>query len=463
MTEKVFVLDTNVLIHDHEAFYKFPSHEVVIPLTVIEELDHLKRNPGELGKNARAAIRELDTLSQRTSASFAKGARLENGSLVRIEVQSKECPALSGRIDVKDNRIIMSALAQQSPNKEVIFVSKDLAARIKAHAFALESRDYENYKVNYEQLNCGYRELSVSDDLIEKVLAGENLNYSLIEEGVLEQYNQQQTDSPLKRPFPGPVENEYYRLFSSDDPQRMVYTRFTKRLEEAGTGVLKALDPLPKSVWGIRSKSHEQRCALDMLLDDSISLVNLVGMAGTGKTLLALAAGLRKVFDEMVYNKVLVSRPIIPLGKDLGYLPGTKEEKLFHWMQPIYDNLEFLCSGEEESKGQDIHSWILNSKKIEMEAVTFIRGRSLPKMFFIVDEAQNLTPHEVKTIISRAGEGTKVVLTGDPTQIDHPYLDRDFNALTYTSEKFKDEALFGHVKLSQTERSTLASLCAKLM
>ena len=223
------------------------------------------------------------------------------------------------------------------------------------------------------------------------------------------------------------------------------------------------LNPLPKSVWGIQAKSPQQRCALDMLLDDSIRLVNLVGMAGTGKTLLALAAGLRKVFDEMVYNKVLVSRPIIPLGKDLGYLPGTKEEKLAHWMQPIYDNLEFLCNREENTQGQDIHSWILNSKKIEMEAVTFIRGRSLPKIFFIVDEAQNLTPHEVKTIISRAGEGTKVVLTGDPTQIDHPYLDRDFNALTYTSEKFKNQRVFGHVKLAQTERSDLASLCAQLM
>lgn len=462
MTEKVFVIDTNVLIHDHEAFYKFPRHEVVIPLTVIEELDHLKRNPGELGKNARAAIRELDALSQKAPASFAKGAQLENGSVVRVEVKSQDSPALQGRSDVKDNWIIMSALAQQSPNKEVIFVSKDLAARIKAHAFGLQSRDYENYKVNYEQLNCGYKEIEASDSAIEKVLAGESLDYQEVEKQVLDLYNEQQQESPIKRPFPGPVQNEYYRLFSASDPGKMVFTRFHKDEKSSG-GLLQPLKPLPKSVWGIQAKSHAQRCALDMLLDDSVNLVNLVGMAGTGKTLLALAAGLRKVFDEMVYNKVLVSRPIIPLGKDLGYLPGTKEEKLYHWMQPIYDNLEFLCSGEEESKGQDIHSWILNSKKIEMEAVTFIRGRSLPKMFFIVDEAQNLTPHEVKTIISRAGEGTKVVLTGDPTQIDHPYLDRDFNALTYTSEKFKDQEVFGHVKLSQTERSTLASLCAKLM
>ena len=203
---------------------------------------------------------------------------------------------------------------------------------------------------------------------------------------------------------------------------------------------------------------------MDLLLRDDIKLITLVGPAGTGKTLLALAAGLRKVFDEGIYSRILVSRPIVPLGKDIGYLPGTKDEKLTHWMQPIFDNLEFLCqSTSGEGNGVEAQKWIMESKKIEMEAVTYIRGRSLPKMYIIIDEAQNLTPHEVKTIISRAGKGTKVVLTGDPTQIDNPYLDKDSNGLTFTVGRFKDYPLFGHVFLQITERSELAALAAEVL
>src|SRR4029078_507165 len=185
-------------------------------------------------------------------------------------------------------------------------------------------------------------------------------------------------------------------------------------------------------------------CAIDALLRDDIKLVTLIGPAGTGKTLLALACGLRKVFDGGVYNRILVSRPIMPLGRDIGYLPGTKEEKLFSWMQPIYDNLEFLCESTSSEHNETMR-WVMESQKVEMEAVTYIRGRSLPKMYIIIDEAQNLTPHEVKTIISRAGQGTKVVLTGDCTQIDNPYLDKDQNALTYTVGRFAGHPIFGHM------------------
>lgn len=225
-----------------------------------------------------------------------------------------------------------------------------------------------------------------------------------------------------------------------------------------------SLIPLLKStsLWGIKPRNVEQRCAVDMLLRDDIKLITLLGPAGTGKTLLALACGLRKVFDEGIYSRILVSRPVVPLGRDIGYLPGTKEEKLYHWMQAIYDNLEYLC----ESSGHEANEtlkWVMDSKKIEMEAVTYIRGRSLPKMFMIVDEAQNLTPHEIKTIISRAGEGTKVILTGDPSQIDNPYLDKDSNGLTYTVGRFSDQKLYGHIFLEKTERSELAAIAADLL
>ena len=203
--------------------------------------------------------------------------------------------------------------------------------------------------------------------------------------------------------------------------------------------------------------------ALDLLLRDDIKLVTLVGPAGTGKTLLTIAAAMRKVFDEGLYSRILVSRPIVPLGKDIGYLPGTKEEKLIHWMQPIYDNLEFLCSSSSGEGDGETQAYIMESGKIEMEAVTYIRGRSLPKMYIIIDEAQNLTPHEVKTIISRAGQGTKVVLTGDPTQIDNPYLDKDSNALTFTVGKFADQRIFGHMFLERTERSELAAIAADIL
>ncbi len=231
--------------------------------------------------------------------------------------------------------------------------------------------------------------------------------------------------------------------------------------------VTKRLEPLLKvarDIWGIYPLNLEQKCALDLLLRDDVKLITLIGQAGTGKTLLALAAGMKKVFDDNVYSKILVSRPIIPLGKDIGYLPGTKEEKLYHWMQPIYDNLEFLCqSTSGEGTGAETQKWIMDSKKIEMEAVTYIRGRTLPKIFMIIDEAQNLTPHEVKTIISRAGQGTKVILTGDPTQIDNPYLDKDSNALTYTVDRFKKFPLFGNILLKRTERSELAAIAAEVM
>ena len=430
--EKIFVLDANVLLHDPECVFKFDRHEVIIPVTVLEELDKLKRSPEELGKNARMAIRLLVSLKNIGEGDLHVGVRLANGSRIRLMVELKVDVPHGLSLSVNDNKIIMSAYSLQEQGHKVIFVSKDFAARVKAEALGIEAQDYENLKFSYESIATGTRRLEVEKTLIDHFY--KDIHLSL-------------PDIPF-RP------NEYVILTCPEHSSAVA--RFDADQNE--------LVPLLKfpSMWGIKPKNVEQKCALDALLREDIKLVSLLGTAGTGKTLVALACGLRKVFDEGVYNKILVSRPIVPLGRDIGYLPGTKEEKLTSWMQPIFDNLELLCEslGHETT---DTLEWVMESKKIEMEAVTYIRGRSLPKMYIIIDEAQNLTPHEIKTIISRAGDNTKVVLTGDPTQIDNPYLDKDSNGLTYTVGRFSHNKIFASVFLEKTERSELAALAAELM
>ena len=327
----------------------------------------------------------------------------------------------------------MAAYLLHEKGEKVVFVSKDLAMRVKAEAMGLEAEDYENKKFSYESLYKGIRKIELTKHEID-------LFYK---------------DGKIQLPQEEFVANEYCILTSGVEHSSGVgkYDVKTKSL----VSLLKI-----NNIWGIHPLNVEQRCALDLLLRDDIKLVTLMGTAGTGKTLLALAAGLRKVFDETVYTRILVSRPIVPLGRDIGYLPGLKEEKLLHWMQPIYDNLEFLCDSTSTEPNESLR-WVTESKKLEMEAVTYIRGRTLPKMYIIIDEAQNLTPHEVKTVISRAGTDTKVILTGDPTQIDNPYLDKDSNGLTFTVGRFKNQKMYGHVFMEKTERSELAALAAEVM
>ncbi len=437
MTRKTFVIDTNVLLHDPDAIVKFRDNDVVIPLAVLEELDGLKRHSDELGKNARQVLRYIDSLKNLKTGDLHDGVKIENGIMVKIhvDVKSGERTDFPLPLDRNQNRILLIAYKMKESGERVILVSKDFVMRVKAEAIGLGAEDYENLKASYDHLYKGYRKIDVPKRDIDL----------FFKDGFL----------PIE--VADLLPNEYCLLTSPEQSSAICkYNPQSKRLEP--------LIKLARDIWGIHPLNVEQKCALDLLLRDDVKLVTLIGPAGTGKTLLALAAGLRKVFDEGVYSRILVSRPIVPLGKDIGYLPGTKEEKLFHWMQPIYDNLEFLCqSTSGEANGEETQKWIMESKKIEMEAVTYIRGRSLPKIFMIIDEAQNLTPHEVKTIISRAGQGTKVVLTGDATQIDNPYLDKDSNALTYTVGKFKDYALYGHVFLERTERSPLAALAAEVL
>ncbi len=431
---KAFVLDTNVLLHDPESFSKFPNQEVIIPVTVLEELDHLKRLPSEVGRNSRVVIRNLDTLREKGKGDMGEGGiQLDNGSVVRIQIQIKTDYDPNFASTVQDNRIILAALwLQDQGTRKVIFVSKDFGARLKAEAVGIEAQDYRNLKFSYEAIYRGMRTVEVPKHDIDVFYK----------------------DGTLPPPGSNFRPNEYCSL-NAPGPT----TGLAKFNQEKGV-----LEPLlkPKNLWGIEARNPEQRCAIDLLLRDDVKLVTLIGPAGTGKTLLALACGLRKVFDDGIYSRILVSRPIVPLGRDIGYLPGTKEEKLFHWMQPIYDNLEFLCESSGHEPNETLR-WVLDSKKIEMEAVTYIRGRSIPRQYFIIDEAQNLSPHEIKTIISRAGEGTKVVLTGDPSQIDNPYLDKDSNGLTYTVGQFNEYPIFGHMFLEKTERSALAALAADIM
>lgn len=432
MAKKTFVIDTNVLLHDPESITKFPKHNVVIPLTVLEELDTMKRLPNDLGRNSRWVFRLLDSLPSLGKGDLNKGVNLENGSTVRFQLDVKTALTSNFDMGVNDNKIIMAAYFLHDKGEHVVFVSKDFAARVKAEAIGLQAQDYQNLKYSYESIYKGIRRIETSKHDIDVFYK----------------------DGSISMPQLECQPNEYF-IFTSPEHSSAVgkYDSYKQTIE-----------PLLKvpNIWGLKPRNVEQRCAVDLLLRDDIKLVTLVGQAGTGKTLLALACGLRKVFDEGTYSRILVSRPVVPLGRDIGYLPGTKEEKLFNWMQPIYDNLEFLCESSGHEANETLR-WVMESKKIEMEAVTYIRGRSLPKMYIIIDEAQNLTPHEVKTVISRAGEGTKVILTGDPTQIDNPYLDKDSNGLSYAIGRFREHKIYGNIFLEKTERSELAALAAEIL
>jgi PhoH-like ATPase len=433
MARKTFVIDTNVLLHDPEALTKFADNDVVIPLTVIEELDSLKKGRDELGANARAVIRFFDALRDNGGADLHEGVMTPQGTKISILLERREHPpGFMLNTSINDNKILLVAFTLALEGKQVVFVSKDLAARVKACALGLATEDYKNLKVAYEDLYRGMRTLEV-------------------EQGTIDQLRK---DGRIELPDAKLFANEYC-VFQG--PEAQLIGKF-----DAKANKVVLIPSQDKDIWGIKPLNIEQRCAIDLLLRDEIKLVTLVGQAGTGKTLLAIACALKKTFDDGVYGRILVSRPIVPLGKDIGYLPGTKEEKLFHWMQPIYDNMAYLCDATGERSSETLR-WILESDKMELEAVTFIRGRTLPRVFVIIDEAQNLTPHEVKTIISRAGTGAKVVLTGDPTQIDNPYLDKDSNGLTYTVNRFKEQPIAGHIFLSQTERSELAALAADIM
>ncbi len=466
---KSFVLDTNVLLHDDGSMFAFKEHNVVIPFPVIEELDGFKRADGEVGRNARHTIRKLDALSK--LGRLIEGVQWgEDTGTISIDIEEHDRPLpLHG--DSPDNRIISSANALHRKGVEAIFISKDINARVKCRALEIPAEDYETDRVDPNLLYTGFAELSAPGELIntlheQRMLPVEHLVSAA---SVIRSSGHDDGDEIPDANGPEEFElhlqpNEFVIIHDALDPS---HSGLARRLSD--TEHLIPISAPRKPVFGILPRNVQQTMALDLLLDDDVKMVTLTGGAGTGKTLLALAAAMTKSIMEERYERVLVARPIMPMGRDIGYLPGDKDEKLGAWMQPVFDNLEFLMQTRSAPMGQHAESKsaeqrlerLLADGSVIVEALTYIRGRSIPNQFLIVDEAQNLTPHEVKTIVTRVGEGTKLVLTGDIAQIDSPYLDMSSNGLTYAVERMKDLGVTGHVTLMKSERSELASLAVE--
>lgn len=431
---KNLVLDTNVLLHDPMAYQCFEDNNVIIPLKVIEEIDQFKREVSERGRNARQVARSLDGL--RTHGSLSRGITLESGGTLRIVIPPSGSPL--GRNGNADDVIVQTALQiqGQQPDVPCILVSKDINLRLKADALGLEAEDYENGQVVISEMRSGIVEIKVDDAFIAEF----------------------KQDRRIEPPNGDLIANQYVILQDENDEKNMMPGRYNAKINR-----IQALIDTPPGFEPISARNLEQKFAIDALLDDSIKLVTLVGKAGTGKTLLAVAAGVFKVIEEKSYKKLLVSRPTLPLGKDLGYLPGSLEEKLDPWMQPIHDALDLINQnkkGPPQKKGKGGHDY---SDMIAVEPLSYIRGRSIPNQFMIVDEAQNLTPLEVKTVITRVGHDTKIVLTGDIYQIDNPYVDSMSNGMNAVVDKFRGQAAAAHIMLSRGVRSEIAELAANLL
>lgn len=432
--KKIYVLDTNVLLFNPEAIFAFEENEVVIPLAVIEEIDRQKKRQDEIGRNARVFSKLIDRL--RSEGCLAKGILLPQGGNLRIEINHQSMGGLPPGLDLEkfDNRILAVAhYFLKNRTEAVILVTKDLNLRIKADVLGIRSEDFYRDSIKIQEFYNGVQELKLSSEEITQFFRQGKLSVK-----------------PGLKAYP----NQFFILKNEDNPSQSALSRFSRHY-------FWPLTHGESTNWGIRALNKEQKFALELLSDDQIKVVTLTGNAGTGKTLLALAVGLEKVVEKNLYSRLLVTRPVIPMGNDLGYLPGTKEEKLRPWMQPIFDNLEFLSTNAPEPLE------IINDLKyrgvIELEALTYIRGRSIPKQFIICDEAQNLSPHMIKTLITRVGKGTKIVFTGDLEQIDHPYLDASSNGLTYLVERLKEEDIVGHVTLIRGERSPVAELGSRLL
>jgi PhoH-like ATPase len=438
-SKKVFVLDTNVLLHDPQAIFHFQEHDVVIPIVVIEEIDNFKKDQTEIGRNARSVSRQMDKL--RARGSLSQGVTMDGGGILTVDVNSYQAEVGFFALDKHkaDNQILACARELLKNRKEkVVLVTKDTNLRIKADAVGLTADDYTTDKVELEELYTGTTQWIVDSTTVDLLYDG----------GVIPGEGQ--------KLYP----NQFVTLVDRANDSHTALGRY-----HAPEGRVLPLRRMEAPPWGLKARNREQQFALELLLDDSIQVVTLLGKAGTGKTLLAIAAGLQQVVDDERYNKLLVSRPVMPMGRDLGFLPGDVGEKLRPYMQPIYDNLDFIVAANLEMRRRSTMTpaQLEEGGYLSVEPLTYIRGRSIPNQYIIVDEAQNLTPHEVKTILTRAGDGTKIVLTGDAYQIDNPYVDASTNGLSYLAEHFKHLDISGHVTLMKGERSTMAELASNLL
>ncbi len=437
--KKNYILDTNVLLHDPNSLLKFDDNNVVLPIEVIEEIDRFKRESSELGQNARTVSRMLDGF--RGAGQLSEGVSLPNGGHLRIAFQKPKFSENGHAVfstDSIDNRILSLAFSikKSQPKNQTILVSKDINLRIKADALGMLAEDYENDRVLITDLYTGMIELTASPERIVSFRAN----------GQLELNGGRQY-------FP----NEFCTLLDETNPKRAALAK----VDTSGTRLVPILDSRD-GVWGIKPRNREQHFAFDALLNENVKLVTLMGKAGTGKTLLAMAAGLKRTVLDREFRRLVVARPTISMGKELGFLPGSLEEKLAPWMQPIHDALEMLSDlnmGHEHRRSGDL----MRSGSIVVEALSYIRGRSIANQFMIIDEAQNLTPLEAKTIITRVGNGTKIVFTGDPYQIDNPYVDSSSNGFNYIVSRFRAQPIAAHIELQKGERSELAELAANIL
>jgi len=440
MAKKTYVLDTNVYLTDGDSIYKFGNNDILVPFKVLEETDKHKKRQDSVGRNARLFIRALDEI--RSRGSLKKGARIEKGKGL-IFARPHDFSVLPEEFDKDDadNTIISTALAEKrdKPSRKVIVITRDINMRIKCDALGLPSEDYEIEQVIRDRgsFYSGFTKHLVDDELIDQFYNGEDV---FISKEDIEVYP-----------------NQFVMLISVASDKKSALAKFI----DYSTPLEKIVN-FKHGVWGVKTRNKEQSFALDLLMNPSIPVISLVGRAGSGKTLCAIAAGLEQTLEAdkgnlPPYKRLIVSRPIQPMGKDLGYLPGSLEEKMEPWLAPIQDNLEFLM-GDKKTLDMYVDDGI-----IEIEALTYIRGRSIANAYIIIDEAQQLTQHEIKTILTRVGENTKIVLTGDIEQIDNVYVDEFSNGLTYAVEKFKYHSVAGHVVLEKGERSKVATLAAKIL
>jgi PhoH-like ATPase len=440
---KNYILDTNVLLHDPNSILSFKENNVFVPIEVIEEIDRFKREPSELGQNARSVSRTLDGF--RAQGSLSEGINLPHGGHLRIVFNSPKTGKNGGAPlpnlingHTVDSRIVATALAVQrsSPKVSTVLVTKDINLRIKADALGIQAEDYETDRVNITDLYTGMIEMPVTSEKIVAFRANGELDLG-----------------GSRKYFP----NEYCTLTEQGNAKRTALTK----VDPTGTKLVPILDSR-EGIWGIKPRNREQHFAFDALLDDRVKLVTLMGKAGTGKTLMAMAAGLKRTVLDREFRRVVVARPTISMGREIGFLPGTLEEKLGPWMQPIHDALELLSDlnmGTESRRNGDL----LRNGTVVVEALSYIRGRSIAHQYMVIDEAQNLTPLEVKTILTRVGSGTKIIFTGDPYQIDNPYVDSGSNGFNYIVSKFREQPIAAHIELQKGERSELAELAANIL